>query len=142
MNKGNYRLVSFLSHLSKVVEIILHNQHNGYMKKKLSNISYWLSKRSQCAKLIVDHDEKWKRALHEKMKVGAIFMDISIAFNTLNHRLPLDKLKAYTLQLTALKQLENYLTGRFQRTKISSSYSSWSEINAVSQIIHFRTTAF
>ena len=46
MNKENYRLVSFLSHLSKVVEIILHNQHNGYMKNKLSNISYWLSKRS------------------------------------------------------------------------------------------------
>ena len=141
MNKGNYRLVSFLSHLSKVVEIILHNQHNGYMKNKLSNISYWLSKRSQCATLI-DHDEKWKRALYENMKVGAIFMDISIAFDTLNHRLPLAKLKAYGLQLTALKQLENYLTGRFQRTKISSSYSSWSEINAVSQIIHFRTTAF
>ena len=94
MNKENYRLVSFLSHLSKVVEIILHNQHNGYMKNKLSNISYWLSKRSQSATLIVDHDEKWKRALHENMKVGAIFMDISIAFDTLNHRLPLAKLKA------------------------------------------------
>ena len=64
------------------------------------------------------------------MNVGAIFMDLSKAFDTLNHRLLLAKLKAYGLQPTALKQMENYLTGRFQRTKVSNSYSSWSEIIA------------
>ena len=74
--------------------------------------------------------EKWKRALDENMKVGAIFMDLSKAFDTLNQRLFLAKLKAYSLQPTALKQMENYLTGRFQRTKVNNSYSSWSEIVA------------
>ena len=34
-------------------------------------------------------------------------MDISKAFDTLNHRLLLAKLKAYGLQPTALKQMEN-----------------------------------
>ena len=67
--------------------------------------------------------EKWKRALDENMKVGAIFMDLSKAFGTLNHRLLSAKLKAY-----ALKQTENYLTGRFQRTNVNNSFSSWSEI--------------
>ena len=41
------------------------------------------------------------------MKMGAILMDISKAFDTLNHRLLLAKLKAYGLQPTALKQMEN-----------------------------------
>ena len=54
------------------------------------------------------------------MKVGAIFMDRSKAFDTLNHRLLLAKLKIYSLQRTALKQMENYLTGCFDRTYISS----------------------
>ena len=40
------------------------------------------------------------------MKVGAIFMDLSKAFDTLNHRLLL-QLKVYGLQPTALKQMEN-----------------------------------
>ena len=40
--------------------------------------------------------EKWKRALDENMKVGAIFMDLSKAFDTLNHRLLLAKLKTYS----------------------------------------------
>ena len=64
------------------------------------------------------------------MKIGAVFMDLSKAFDTLNHRLLLAQLKAYVLQPTALKQTANYLTGCFQKTKISNSYSSWSEIIA------------
>ena len=64
------------------------------------------------------------------MKIGAIFMDLSKTFDNLNHRLLLAKLKAYALQSTALKQMENYLTGHFQRAKLSNSYSSWSEIIA------------
>ena len=39
-------------------------------------------------------------------------------------------LKSSGLEPTALKQMENYLKGRFQRTKISNSYSSRSEIIA------------
>ena len=57
-------------------------------------------------------------------------MDLSKAFDSLNHRLLLAKYKAYGLQPTALKQIENYLTGRFQRTNVSNSYSPWSEIIA------------
>ena len=74
--------------------------------------------------------EKWKRASDENMKVGAIFMDLSKSFDTLNHRLLPAKLKAYGFQPTALKQTENYLTGHFQRAKVSNSYSSWSKIIA------------
>ena len=38
MNKENYRLVSLLSHMSKVFERILYNQLNDFMKDKLANI--------------------------------------------------------------------------------------------------------
>ena len=109
--------------MSKVFERILYNQLNDFMKDKLSNHS------AQHSLLIMI--EKWKRALDENMKAGAIFMDLSKAFDTLNHILLLAKLKAYGLQSTALKQMGNYLTGRFQRTKsvivkvkVSNSYSS------------------
>ena len=50
------------------------------------------------------------------MKVGPIFMDLSNAFDTLSHRLLLTKLKAYGLQPTALKQMENDLKGRYRTT--------------------------
>ena len=50
------------------------------------------------------------------MRFGTIFMDLSEAFDTLNHGLLLAKLKAYGLQPTALKQMEN-LTGRFHKSQ-------------------------
>ena len=57
--------------MSKVFERILYNQ---LMKDKLSNHS------AQHSLLIMI--EKWKRALDENMKAGAIFMDLSKAFDT------------------------------------------------------------
>ena len=130
MNKENYRPVSILSHMSKVFETILYNQLNDFVKDKLSNILTGFRKGHSAQHSLLIMIEKWKRALDENMKVGAIFIDLSKAFDTLNHRLLLAKLKAYGLQPTSLKQMENYLTGRFQRTKVSNSYSSWSEITA------------
>ena len=41
--------------------------------------------------------EKWKRALDEKMKVGAVFVDLSKVFDTLINRLLLANMKAYGL---------------------------------------------
>ena len=41
------------------------------------------------------------------MKVGAIFMGLPKVLDTFNHRLLLAKLKAYGLQATVLKQMEN-----------------------------------
>ena len=143
MNKENYRPVSLLSHMSKVFERILYNQLNDFMKDKLSNILTGFRKGHSAQHSLLIMIEKWKRALDENMKVGAIFMDLSKAFDTLNHRLLLAKLKAYGLQPTALKQMENYLTGRFQRRKVSNSYSLWSETKAgVPQESILRTTAF
>ena len=61
--------------------------------------------------------EKWERALDENMNVGAIFMDVLKAFDTLNHRLFLAKLKAYGLQPTTLKQKEKNLQVVFKEQK-------------------------
>ena len=99
MNKENYRPVSLLSHMSKVLERILYNQLNDFMKDKLSNIPGFRKGHSALYSLI----EKWKRALDENMKVGATFMDLSMAFDTLNHRVLLANLKSYGFQPTALK---------------------------------------
>ena len=58
-------------------------------------------------------------------------MDLSKLFYTLNHRLLLAKFKTYGLQPNVPKQMENYLTRRFQKDKSHRySYSLWYEIIA------------
>ena len=55
-------------------------------------------------------------------------MDLSKAFDTINHQLLIAKLHAYGFERNALTLILNYLAKRWQRTKINLSFSSWSEL--------------
>ena len=59
---------------------------------------------------------------------GAVLMDLSKAFNTINHELLLAKLYAYGFEKQTLILLKGYRTERWQRTKINRSVSSWAEL--------------
>ena len=91
------------------------------MLKKILQQSQQITKKSaqhhSAQHLLLIMIEKWKRVLDKNMKIGAIFIDLSEAFDTLNPRLLLAKLKAYGLQPNALKQMENYRTNVLKRQK-------------------------
>ena len=72
--------------------------------------------------------EKWKSAQDEKGYGGAILMDLSKAFDTLNHELLIAKLNAYGFSHDSVRLLYSYLSNRWQRTKINNTFSSWSEL--------------
>ena len=55
-------------------------------------------------------------------------MDLSKAFDTINHDLLLAKLHAYGVGKNALKLIMSYLRNRYQRTKVNGEYSSWEEL--------------
>ena len=67
--------------------------------------------------------ENWKRALDQNKKVGVIFMDLSKAFDTLNHNLLLAKLAAYGFSRNAIKLMGSYPTGRTQKVNINNHFS-------------------
>ena len=72
--------------------------------------------------------EKWKQSLDEKGYAGGIPMDLSKAFDTINHQLLIAKLHAYGFDKSSLTLILSYLSNRWQRTKINLSFSSWSEL--------------
>ena len=72
--------------------------------------------------------ERWKTSLDNNGYGGAVLMDLSKAFDTINHELIIAKLHAYGFDKSALKLMHNYFKNRFQRTKVNSSISSWAEI--------------
>ena len=55
-------------------------------------------------------------------------MDLSKAFDTLNHHLLIAKLHVYCFTTESLKLIKIYLTNRCQRTKVNTNCSSWSEL--------------
>ena len=59
--------------------------------------------------------EKWKRGIDNGEYISALFMDLSKAFDTINHELMLAKLKAYGFSTNALNFMHSYLKNRKQK---------------------------
>ena len=74
--------------------------------------------------------EKWKKELDKEENMSAIFMDLSKAFDTINHDLLLAKLKAYGFSKQALSFMCSYLKNRRQRVQINNKFSSLKEVIA------------
>ena len=72
--------------------------------------------------------EKWKNTLYKGGFVCAIFMDLSNAFETMNHDLLISKLGAYGFQEDALIFMNSYFTKRQQRVRVNSNFNMWEKI--------------
>ena len=128
--KANYRNVSILTVGSKVVEKLMGAQIGAYMEKYLSKFLCGFRKGYSTQHALLALIEKWKKFLDKKGYAGVVLLDLSKAFDTLNHSLLLAKLKAYKFSENALTLMKNYLTKRHQRTKVNNNFSSWSEVIA------------
>ena len=88
----NYRPVSILPAVPKFFERIMQKQMNGYIERFLSPFlcGYMKGYNSQYALLLMI--EKWKESLDNGGHAGGIIMDLSKAFDTINHELLIAKL--------------------------------------------------
>ena len=67
--------------------------------------------------------EKWKRALDKGEYFSALFMDLSKAFDTINHDLLIVKPKAYGFSKEALKLMKIYLRNKKQKVQIKHKFN-------------------
>ena len=119
----NYRPISILNSFSKVFEKLVHpilythveplinaNQH-GFVKRK-STISNLMS--------FVDYVAE---SLDDNIQVDAIYTDFAKAFDKLNIRILLSKLKSFGVTGMVLKWFESYLIDRVQCVKFGGCTS-------------------
>ena len=67
--------------------------------------------------------ETWKTALDNSLKVGVLFIDFRKAFDSVNHTILLEKIKATGISGDLLSWLTNYLSMRQQFVLISENKS-------------------
>ena len=105
--------------MSKIYEKLLQKQINNYIENILSPYLCGYMKGYSTQHALICLTEKWKKILDEKGFCGAVLMDLSKAFYTKNHELLIAKVHAFGFEKSALKLLLNYLSNRWQRTKIN-----------------------
>ena len=126
--KGNYRRVSILPNLSKIVEKCMLEQMSQFFENIVWKYQRGFRKGFSTQQCLLAMLKKWKRPVDNSKMFGALITDLSKAFDCLDHELLIAKLNACGFSLTALKLVHNYLSNRKQRAKINSSYSSFLEI--------------
>ena len=128
IKKENYRPVSLLPVVSKLFERLMQKQMTVYIEKFLSPYLCGYRKGFNSQYALLAMIEKWKECLDKKGFAGAILMDLSKAFDTINHELLIAKLEAYGFEENTLEIVHSYLSDRWQRTKVNTSFSTWREL--------------
>ena len=96
----NYRPASVLTSVSKIFERIIQKEFSNYVDEFLSPYLCGYRKGFNTQYALLSLIEKWKKELDNKGYAGAILMDLSKAFDTINHEL----LIAKTICLWILKR--------------------------------------
>ena len=127
--KDNYRPVSKLPVVSKIFERCMYDQIYEFVSPKLSPFLSGFRKGYSSQHPLLHMFEKWHQALDKKHVVAAVLMDLSKAFDCINHDLLIAKMHAYGFSMKALALIKSYLSDRKQRIKVNDAFSSWHDVN-------------
>ena len=122
---ANYRPISLLPVVSKLLERHIHQVITTHLNetRPLSNKQWGFQpgKSTVTALLSVTHD--WLKALESRHNVCSVFLDLCKAFDSVPHRLLLEKLNTYALDSCILSWLHSYLTERKQHVVVGGDLS-------------------
>ena len=127
----NYRPISLLPVLSKMIEKIVHKRIYAYLTdynildKRQGGFRPGHSTAMTCAYFTED----LYTAINNKEITIAVFIDAMKAFDTVNHKILLKKLEKIGIRGTLLKWLKNYLSNRKQCTIANNIVSSYRNIS-------------
>ena len=127
---SNYRPISLLSILSKVMERHVHLLITEHLRDRHplpdSQWGFQAGKSTVTGLLATVHS--WLNILEKGQEVGAVFFDLRQAFDSVPHATLMAKLQQIGLNDHILTWIGDYLTGREQRVTVSGSTSQYSVV--------------
>ena len=127
---GNYRPISLLSSISKIFEKVAFKQILEYFTSNnlLFESQYGFRENHSTELAALEFIDRIKLEMDRKKIPFSIFLDLSKAFDTLNHDILLTKLRYFGIQGIALNWFQSYLTKRSQYVQYNDTSSSIREI--------------
>jgi hypothetical protein len=125
LDVDNYRPISLLSSISKILEKIVAEKliHHLVSNNLLYTHQYGFLPKKSTEQNLLQIVNYITTALNEGMYCVGVFLDLRKAFDVCSHEILLKKLKKMGIQEIAHKWFESYLTNRTQCVDISGNFS-------------------
>ena len=119
------RPISLLPVLSKPLERHIHKHMYNYLNSHnlLHPYQSGFRPNHSCHTALARLCDTWLTAINKKEMIGTVFLDFKKAFDLVNHRTLLIKLREYFLQAPQLKLIESYLSDRYQCVYVNGKTS-------------------
>ena len=130
LERKNYRPVSILSPLSKVLERVMYEQIYEYFSKNSlfhPNLMDFRKNRPTLTAVLQMYDQ-WVRGADEGKINGVILLDLSAAFDLVDANILVEKLKIYGLEEDFIEWIASYLKDRKQAVWIDHVLSDWLDV--------------
>ena len=130
LDGANYRPVSHIVELGKIVECVIHKQvYDHFAENQLFHMNHhgFLNNHSTATALI-QLQELWLSACEDKKLSAALMLDLSAAFDTVDHSILIEKLRVYKFSAHTLEWFSTYLKGRKQVVQVESKMSDPDEL--------------
>ena len=127
---SNYRPISVLPVFSKILERIMYNRLLNYLDlhKILTDKQYGFREKRSTSLALIDLIDKLSEEIDNKKFSVGIFIDLSKAFDTVDHQILLDKLYMYGVRGHVYKWFESYLKNRMQFVQLNDTKSRFARI--------------
>ena len=128
----NYRPISIIPAISKVIEKLVHHQLSSYLENNnLLHESQFGFRKGRSTELAATlFTDNVKRKVDEGKLVGAVFLDLTKAFDTLNHGTLLNKLESYGVENIELQWFQDYLFNRSQQVHYKECISEVGKVTS------------
>ena len=129
---GNNRPVSLTSVVCKTMETIVKDHLTSHMRQTdlFSKKQFgFITGRSTTLQLLEILD-KWTQAVDSGEKVDCIYVDLQKAFDKVQHRKMISKLKSYGIEDPILSWIKNYLSFRKQKVIINGKSSECKDVTS------------
>ena len=126
-NMDNYRPISVLNNISKVIERLAYDYNQMYEHLEINNLitphQFGFRRNRSTQQCIVNLTNTIRMIADQRKCSTALYMDLRKAFDTANHTCIIKKLPDFGIRNTELEWLTDYLFHRKQQVKIEGYVS-------------------
>ena len=124
-NASNYRPISILPTMSKILEKVVHFQFYDFLNSNnlISSKQFGFRPKLSTTSALTSFADEVLLHMESGELCGAVFLDLTKAFDTVDHKILLSKLSAIGVSPSTLQWFKSYLSHRKQRTACSDAVS-------------------